>query len=701
MFFDDVTRSKEALRRWLKMDMYSNAGGMAGHAIKAVTFACVFALHGCGGGGAGGSATDGISSSNQVQSPTSGSNGTTTTPDTLAQLEAFTNVATPGWTEPTGTSLVDVSTQTGWIFNSQKTTSWVPGSVSALTYSDTSKAIALNFDFGCTTSVLTTRDADCRNVVAMYSNVKTPISATSDALIALTVRNVDVAAEYALRVRDSSGQTLQYPFSIRTIEQQNPAQWAKVRVPLKYPSVYWGGANNGSVTGSITQISIVAAPRNSNSGTLGLNYPKGTFELKSAQFFANAGTTYKLQSNASVNTAGLIPSLNGRMAIAHGNFDPVLLRKAKDAGFTAVRRDLFWDVVERSGAYSFSEFTNGADNLTALGMKVLWIIDYGHPDHGGAVPVSSADLQAYGRFVQAVAQFGKTVPVLGYEIWNEPNLPGWWPTPDPVAYGNLFSAAVTAIRQYDSATPVVSGGVTIDEPSYLFKLAKTGVLSRASGIGIHPYRKDTFVTTSPTFSRLTSTPEMYANDRLIAKHYLASQGVTAPMWNTEAGYSSVFFLDPLVYPDALSSSALNRQGVLLLRSVLTQIALNEPLITVYRLKDSSVSATDKEQNFGLLDANGVEKPAYVALKNLNTLIAGKSFNGNHTDVPPGMHALRWTDTAGNKVVCMWADNIGESISTVLPAGVKSVVSWNGAVMTAKSGDTISLSEASGPIYVKF
>lgn len=691
------------------MDSYGFVSGISGYAVRSLTVICALALSGCGGGASGESSASPnlVASPNVVESPNAGSGpAQEPTPslnvnDSIAQLEAFTPAVTPGWTEPTGTAMVDVSSLTRWSFVSQKVTSWTPGSVSVSTASVGASVVAFNFDFGCNSASITPRDADCRNVVAMYSRLNAPIAATSNGLVALTVRNADMRAEYSLRVKDSSGQTLQFPFQVRTIENQNSTQWSLVRIPLKYPSVYWGGANTGHISGNLVEMTIVAAPRNSDSATLGLNYPKGAFELKSAQFFANAGTTYQLKGNASVDTSGLLPSLEGRLVVAHNSFDASLLQKAKDAGFSAIRRDLLWEYAEVGGRYVFTSYSAGAENLNSVGMRVLWILDYGHPDHGGAVPVSQGDYDAFTRFAQAAVQFGKTQPVLAYEVWNEPNMAANWPNPDPVTYGSLLNSTISAIRVHDSVTPIVSGGVAIDEPSYLFKLAKTGALARVNAVGIHPYRKDSSVTTNPTFKRSVSTPEMYANDRLITKAYLANLGVNAPLWNTESGLSTVFFLDPVAYPDPLSTSSRNRQGQLILRSVLTQIALNEPLITVYRLMDKGVSATDKEMNFGLLDASGNEKPAYAALKNLNTLVKSKVFNGKHTDVPPGMHALRWTNTStGAKTVCMWVDNSGEEISVTLPTGFKSVVNWKGEVIPVVSGQSVTLRELDGPLYVQ-
>lgn len=661
-------------------------------------------LHGCGGGSStapGGNNSLGNEVANGlIAQPENVTPPPVTPPPTAPTVTTpdLPSIGDPGWIEPEGVALLNTTAMTGWSFVSQKSTGWSPGGVS-LTSVDGQSYVALDFDFGCAASVISTRDVDCRNVVTLNANAGATLAASESAVVALTIRNVDAAAEFALRIRDSSGQTLQYPIQPRTIEQQDTSQWAKVRVPLRYPSIYWGGSNNGIPSGNIVALSIVAAPRNSDSATLGLNYPRGRLEVQSAKYYPTAGLTYTLQANAPINDTGVIPSLDGRFAVAHSNFDLALLQKAKAAGFSVIRRDLLWDVVERSGAFSYTPFTTGSENLSNLSMKVLWILSYGHPDHGGPAPVTSSDRLAFARFAEESARFWKTRPIKGFEVWNEPHLAAYWPTPDPNAYGAAFVQAAAAIKSVDASIPVVSAGVAIDEPSFLFKLARGGYLSQADGIGIHPYRKDSFVTTSPTFKRTFTTPEMYANDRLVTKRALASVGVNQPLWNTEAGYSSIFFLDPAQYPDPHSASARTRQGQLILRQVLTQIALNDPLITVYRLMDKGTSLTDKEHNFGLIDADGGEKPAYQGLKNLTSLIAGKAYKGFHSDVPPGLHALRW-GAGASTVICAWADNSGESTIVNISPEVKRVVNWLGQDIPITSRQVV-VSEQSGPVYFLF
>lgn len=52
-------------------------------------------------------------------------------------------------------------------------------------------------------------------------------------------------------------------------------------------------------------------------------------------------------------------------------------------------------------------------------------------------------------------------PIVDYEIWNEPNLGGFWcPGPDPAAYGELLAAAAPAIRRVDPGARIVFGGLS-------------------------------------------------------------------------------------------------------------------------------------------------------------------------------------------------------------------------------------------------
>ena len=124
---------------------------------------------------------------------------------------------------------------------------------------------------------------------------------------------------------------------------------------------------------------------------------------------------------------------------------------ARDAGFKFVRMDMLWANVERGGRYRFFAYDALLRALDARGMGVLWILDYGHPDHGGSTPRTPQDIAAFGRFAEAAAAHFKGRNVR-YEIWNEPNTDRFWtPAPNSSEYAALLREAVAAIRRADPA----------------------------------------------------------------------------------------------------------------------------------------------------------------------------------------------------------------------------------------------------------
>ena len=82
------------------------------------------------------------------------------------------------------------------------------------------------------------------------------------------------------------------------------------------------------------------------------------------------------------------------------------LDSARDAGFRFARVDLLWERVERNGAYRFAAYGTLMNALETRGMGALWILDYGHPAHGGKVPRDARRHRAlFGRFAEAAAQY--------------------------------------------------------------------------------------------------------------------------------------------------------------------------------------------------------------------------------------------------------------------------------------------------------
>ena len=132
-----------------------------------------------------------------------------------------------------------------------------------------------------------------------------------------------------------------------------------------------------------------------------------------------------------------------------------------------------------------------------------------------------------------------------------------------------------------------------------------------------------------------------------------SLGERIELWDTEWGYSSADY--PKAAPsNGHSDEGRGRQASLAVREILTVWAVGFPLAVWYDLRDNGPDPANPEQNFGLLDSSGNEKPAMQAVRNLTTLLNGRKYAGMIRETPPGIHAMR-LDGSGDTLAIVWTD----------------------------------------------
>lgn len=100
----------------------------------------------------------------------------------------------------------------------------------------------------------------------------------------------------------------------------------------------------------------------------------------------------------------------------------------------------------------------------------------------------TALVQRYGPRGSFWRTHGAKRPIRQWEIWNEPDLPQFWPQPFAKTYVGLLKAAHTAIHRADPGAQVVLAGLT----NYSWKdLAKIYAIPGARGdfdaLALHPY----------------------------------------------------------------------------------------------------------------------------------------------------------------------------------------------------------------------
>jgi Cellulase (glycosyl hydrolase family 5) len=650
-------------------------------------------LSACGGGGGGDASatntpTNGLNPQSLIQSATI---------DAVSQLSKEAEARVPGHTPPDGTVISDRADASLWRFSSSKVMAYTPGSIGVTE----SGHVALRFDFGCQVQVISARTSDCRNLVTARRFLKQPLKIGEGDHLSLELRNPDASVNISVLLWDSGGQVLRYPVQLRSIESNDPSVSQRVYIRLDRPSSFWSGANNGKIQTSITAIAVDAHPFINDFATGGVNYPAGVVEIGDIRHHTALSLEY---SWTGINPATDHAQRNvfDQFAISSKTLEPAALDRAAAAGFKIIRRDVNWAGAERNGQYSFATFKTGSQELAKRNMKALWVLAYGHPDHGNGPPVSDEDQAAFANYAKAAAAELNTPVTYGFEIWNEPESIYFWPNPDVAAYARLAQKTTAAIKSVAPAIPVITGGITASaDSSFFFGLAnRASEIGRVDAMAYHTYRRDTISQTGG--KRVLSYPEMLAADMPVTRTLANSGGLRKPLLDTEGGYSSWYHLDPTVYGNGHDARARSRQAILVMRRMLTQVALDAPLVTLYNLFDENSNPEDKEANFGLLDNNMNPKASHLALTGLYQLLKGSTYTGYSTDTPAHTHALNWK-TAEHRTTVMWIDHPDFQNLVTVPQGT-SVKTWAGSdVVLANAPDgksrQFTLTEAMGPVYL--
>ena len=306
---------------------------------------------------------------------------------------------------------------------------------------------------------------------------------------------------------------------------------------------------------------------------------------------------------------------------------PGEIKMIADAGFRWVRMDFKWDATEREpGRYDFASYDRLLAALDQHKIPALLILDYGNPLYdNGAPPRNEAARQAFARWAVAAAKHFVGRGVI-WEVYNEPNNSMFWPAQPNV---NEYVALALAVgRAFRSETPneKLVGPATsgIDIP-FLEACFKAGLLDYWSAVSVHPYRKSDPETAANDYCRLRELIARYrtrSGSDGINRSTSASSNNDIPIISGEWGYSSVW--------RGLSEE---KQGALLAREMMTNLANNIPISIWYDWRDDGVDPKEAEHHFGMVrhayqdGRNSIfePKPAYLAAKTLSATLDGYAY----------------------------------------------------------------------------
>lgn len=283
------------------------------------------------------------------------------------------------------------------------------------------------------------------------------------------------------------------------------------------------------------------------------------------------------------------------------------------AGFRWVRMDFTWSGTERErGRYDFSAYERLLTALRAQNVRAILILDYSNklyePERS---IVTEEGRQAYARWAAAAVTRFQGQGIL-WEIWNEPNIAGFWkPAPQVERYTAMALAACKAMRAAAPGEAIIGPATSTIDLKFLEACFQAGLLEWWDAVSVHPYRQGGPETVEPELAKLR---------RLIARY--APAGKTIPVLSAEWGYSA-----------AWKTYTEEKQGIMLPRELLINLSNEVPLSIWYDWHDDGRDPGEPEHHFGTVafeyrqGRNPVydPKPAYQAMKTLAETLAGFSF----------------------------------------------------------------------------
>ncbi len=291
-------------------------------------------------------------------------------------------------------------------------------------------------------------------------------------------------------------------------------------------------------------------------------------------------------------------------------------------GATWVRFDIEWGDVQYSSPNK-SNWTNydtlvqaiTAHHLNALGIILFtpqWARD---PNCTGGAKCPPQNPAQFATFAATVANRYKQYGLHYWEIWNEPNNYNFWATKtNCAAYTSLLKATYPAIKRVDPKAVIITGGLApettdknnISQTDFLTCIYKNGGKNYFDAVGDHPYTFPNLPSTNPN----NSWGMMSLTSPSLRSIMVANGDSNKKIWITEFG-APTNGPDPQWYVSEQKQSQMVTDAMDLYKTY----SWAGPLFW-YSLQDSGTTTDTSENFFGLLRADGSQKPAFATLQNI-------------------------------------------------------------------------------------
>jgi hypothetical protein len=297
----------------------------------------------------------------------------------------------------------------------------------------------------------------------------------------------------------------------------------------------------------------------------------------------------------------------------------VFLKWITQSSFRSVRQEVYWHDIEvapqkMAPTDRARRALQVIEAESAAGIDPLVVLDYGNPLYdGGTQPYTDQGREAFARYASWMAQTTKG-KVRQYEIWNEWNI-GLGTRPrarqgSAEDYVKLTKQASIAIRKANPNADIVGGALGDDYPdwAWLKQAIQFGLLDYVDGISVHLYNHSLPIYKGGAKEMLDRIARVHD----ILKHAAPNKNI--PIYITELGWPNNIGQFGVSLTDAATQASIFWMEVNALDYVKG--------VWFYVYKNPGRDITDREQNFGLFDADGQPKPIACALEALGQKLKG-------------------------------------------------------------------------------
>jgi hypothetical protein len=309
-----------------------------------------------------------------------------------------------------------------------------------------------------------------------------------------------------------------------------------------------------------------------------------------------------------------------------------VLNDASTLGVGWLRADLAWDDVQPTSAslFDWSSFDRLVQGAAARHLEVLPMVGYtpawARPAGCSTPKCAPAHPAQFASFARAAVRRYAPLGVHAWEIWNEPNVEGFWrPAPNPAQYVALLRVTASEIKAADPTATVISGGLapadtergSLSPLDFLAKFCWMGGSTVVDAIGYHPYSYPV----PPHYDAPWNAWAQMSGSHPSFQSLLSSCGKPLkPIWATEYGAPTN---GPGVgatradYRLAQRPDHVDEQMQAMMIGESVRLAQGSPFIGalfVYTFRDKGTNTRDPENFFGLRRFNGTAKPAYEAFR---------------------------------------------------------------------------------------